>query len=94
MKTGARVRGLFAQRQDVDRVLDGDRTESLESASDLHAEVAGLGRDLMDQEEPTRVCCVRHEAIVAQLSADCESVELCHERAASPPERRLPPEHV
>ncbi len=44
--------GLRPSGQEVNGVLEGDGTEPLEAAADLHPEVVGFGRDLVDQEEP------------------------------------------
>ena len=44
--------GFRPSGQDVDGVLERDGTEPLQAAPDLHPEIVGLGRDLMDQEEP------------------------------------------
>ena len=48
------LEGLVAGGQRVDGVLDPDRAEALEPAPDLHPEVAGLRRDLVDEEQPAR----------------------------------------
>ena len=48
------LEGLLAARQDVHGVLDGDRAQALQTSADLDAQVAGLGRDLVDEEEPAR----------------------------------------
>src|SRR5919198_773102 len=54
---------LVASRQHVDRVLDRDRPEGLEPSPDLHPEVRGLRRDLVDQQEPGAVAVVNRHAL-------------------------------
>ena len=43
---------LLAGRQRVDRVLDRDRTDALQAAPHLDAQIGRLGRDLVDQQQP------------------------------------------
>ena len=43
---------LGGRRQDVDRVLHRDRAQGLEPAPDLDAQIGGLRRQLMDQQQP------------------------------------------
>ena len=43
---------IVLQWKDIDRVLQRNRPQPLEPAPDLHPEVVGLGRDLVDQQEP------------------------------------------
>src|SRR5215472_1219266 len=43
---------LLAGGERIDRVLDCDRAQGLEPAPDLDAEIGGLGRELVDQEQP------------------------------------------
>ena len=54
------LEGLVAPRQHVDGVLHRDRSKALEAPADLHPEVAGLGRDLVDEEEPPGIWGLRH----------------------------------
>jgi hypothetical protein len=44
---------LGAGGQEVDRVLERHRADALETAADLDPEIVGLGRDLVDEEEPS-----------------------------------------
>ena len=44
--------GLLALGEDVDGVLDGDRSQSLQAAPDLDAQVIRLGGNLMDEHRP------------------------------------------
>ena len=46
--------------KDIDRVLDGDRAETLQASADLHAEIVRLGRDLVNEDEPACLGCVGH----------------------------------
>src|SRR5882724_1928908 len=43
---------LLGPRKHVHRVLDRDCPDSLQAAPDLHAKVVGLGRKLVDEQEP------------------------------------------
>ena len=49
------LHSLIPAWQHVHRVLDRHRAQALEPAPDLHPEVIGLRRDLMDQQQPLRL---------------------------------------
>jgi len=46
--------GVVARRQLVHRVLERHRSHSTQSPPDLHAQVGGLRRELMNEEGPAR----------------------------------------
>src|SRR5207244_195753 len=70
---------LVRPGEHVDRVLDRDRAETLQPAPYLHPEVVGLGRDLMDEQDPTVRSGLRHEDVTSQTnlltitSVSCEN---------------------
>ena len=62
------LEGLVAARQDVDGVLDRHRAQRLQTPPDLHPQVAGRGRDLVDEDEPPRRGRFGHAGVISQLN--------------------------
>src|SRR5437667_278835 len=52
----------------VDRVFDGDGAETLQPAPYLDPEIVGLGRDLMDQQDPAVRGRLRHAYVASQAN--------------------------
>src|SRR5205807_6918213 len=73
---------LLARGQGIDRVLDSNSTELLQPPPDLDAEVARLGRNLMNEQEPPRIgrgfLLPRHTVVIVQAylqSIDAVAIE-------------------
>ena len=44
---------LFVFRKDINRILDGNRSEALKPPPNFDAEIIGFGRDLVNEQEPS-----------------------------------------
>src|SRR5205823_189853 len=70
---------LVRPGEHVDRVLDRDRAETLQPAPHLDPEVVGLGRDLVDEQDPAVRGSLRHVGLTSQTnlltitSVSCEN---------------------
>src|SRR5438034_6110664 len=61
---------LVRPGEHVDRVLDRDRAETLQPAPHLDPEVVGLGRDLVDEQDPAVRSGLRHRRLLPNESLD------------------------
>src|SRR5205807_867265 len=70
---------LVGTGEDVHRVLDRDRAETLQPAPHLDPEVVGFGRDLVDEQDPAVCSGLRHVGVASQTnpltitSVSCEN---------------------
>src|SRR5438034_11375044 len=80
---------LVRPGEHVDRVLDRDRAETLQPAPHLDPEVVGLGRDLVDEQDPAGRSGLRHVDVTSQTnlltitSVSCDNLpsKTCLDRA-------------
>ena len=70
-------RGLGIGRQRVDGALHRDRAQRLQPSPDLHPRIGGLGRQLMDQQQPARALKVSLVVIVHPYHTTYRYCNIC-----------------